>query len=256
MGESVVYSELDRRWKQTCRVLLGGEVGKLADFEAYLTKYVEPIFERKSCLSGRKTYVSLPNFCKGASFISNDEMEEYEGRIRAAKLSVNDIKDIDSIVWALCENIAYSGNIVTGNSNFVEASNSCVDSTYIYRASDYYGATYIACSSNGRFDQYVFGCNWTGESKFIITSYDTYKLTRCFETLRTFTSTDCYYTANLEDCTGCLFSFNQRNKRHLIGNLALPKQDYQKLKEKLVAEMRETLKAKKSVPSIVEIIRD
>ncbi|MFA5929368.1 MAG: hypothetical protein WC861_00635 [Candidatus Micrarchaeia archaeon] len=247
---------LDRKWRSTCRILLGKEVGGLEAFEGYLTKYVEPIFEKKSFISGKPTYVSLPNFCKGAAFISNDEAGEYAKSLASVKFTANDIKDIDSILEALGGHAAYSGNLITGNSQFVEQSNSCVDSTFVFRSTDYYGASYIAYSSNGRFDECVFGCNYTGESKFIITSYDTYKLTRCFETLRTFTSADCYYTANLEDCSGCLFSFNQRSKRNLIGNLALPKDEYAGLKAKLVAEMAETLARKKSLPSIIELIRD
>lgn len=253
-GNSAAYAELDRRWKSTCRILLGTEVGGLSEFEKYLSRYTEPIFEKKSCLSGKPTYVSLPNFCKAARFISNDEEGKYNETPPGKALSINEVKDIDSIVAALGGNLAYSGNLVTGNSKFVEESNSIVDSAYVYRSCDYYGASYVAYSSNGRFDEHVFGCNWTGESKFIICSHDTYKLARCFETLRCFTSADCYYSANLEDCTGCLFSFNQRSKRNLIGNLALPKDEYASLKAKLVSEMAETMKAEKAVPSIIEII--
>ncbi|MCX6769620.1 MAG: hypothetical protein NT051_02985 [Candidatus Micrarchaeota archaeon] len=247
---------LDRKWKATCRVLLGQEVGALLEFEKYLAHYAEPIFEKRSFISGKPTYVSLPNFHKGAKFISNDEAGEYCKSVSKMKFSPNDIKDIDSILQTFAGQAAYSGNLITGNSQFVEQSNSCVDSAFIFRSSDYYGASYIAYSSNGRFDECVFGCNYTGESKFIITSYDTYKLTRCLETLRTFTSSDCYYTANLEDCSGCLFSFNQRSKRNLIGNLALPKDEYAGLKTKLIAEMAETLQKKKALPSIIELIRD
>ena len=250
------YAELDRRWKATCRVLLGCEVGELSDFEKYLTEYVEPIFEKRSFLSGKPAYVSLPNFCKAAKFISNDEEEKYDSSPPGKGLSINDIKDIDSILAALGESIAYSGNIITGNSKAVEQSNGCIDSTYVLRSSDYFGASYIAYSSNGRLDEYVFGCNWTGESKFVITCYDTFKLVRSLETLRCFTSADCYYSANLEDCAGCLYSFNQRSRRNLIGNLALPKGEYAALRAKLVSEMAETLRDKKALPSIIGIIRD
>jgi len=250
------YDELDRKWKATCRVLLGQEVGELASFEKYLSRYVEPIFEKKSFLSGKPCFVSLPNFCKKAKFISNDEQEKFRQAIAANPLSINDIKDIDSIISALGETAAYSGNIVTGNSKFVEQSNGIIDSTYVFHSSDYFGASYVAYSSNGRLDEYVFGCNWTGESKFVITCHDTFKLTRSFETLRCFTSADCYYSANLEDCADCLFSFNQRSRRHLIGNLALPKDEYKGLKQKLVSEIAEELKSKKSLLSIVELICD
>jgi len=256
MNSSQVYSELDRRWKATCRILLQGEVGNLADFRPYLAKYAEPIFEKKSDISGQKTIISLPNFCIAARFISNDETGEYAKRLPQAKLSINDTKDIDSAIRALSENFVYSGSIVTGNSLFVEDSNSCVDSTFVLSSSDYYNSKYIAYSTNGRQDEHIFGSSYTGESKFIITSYDTYRLTRCFETLRTFTSYDCYYSANLENCSDCLFSFNQRGKRRLVGNLELPKAEFGAIKAKLVSEIASELGRKKNAQSILEIIRD
>jgi hypothetical protein len=67
-------------------------------------------------------------------------------------------------------------------------------------------------------------------------------------------ASDSYYSASLEDCTNCLFTFNQRNKHYLIGNVPLAKDKYATLKAKLIGEIRDELKRKKSIPSVIQII--
>ena len=64
--------------------------------------------------------------------MSYDENEAYSiGLARKVKLGINEIKDIDSALDALAGNVAYSGNIVLGNSGFVERSNRCANAYYV-----------------------------------------------------------------------------------------------------------------------------
>jgi hypothetical protein len=51
-----------------------------------------------------------------------------------------------------------------------------------------------------------------------------------------------------------MFSFNQRHKSYLIGNVQLTKEKYGELKAKLVGEIRDEFKRKKKLPSVIEII--
>ena len=106
-------------FRTTCRVLLQGEVGELDDFKPYLMRYVENVAGVKSALSGKGVTISSPEFSPGAKFISHVEMEEYNKRLRAVRLDLNSIKDIDSAVSALGEQLYYCGDIITGNSEAV-----------------------------------------------------------------------------------------------------------------------------------------
>ena len=74
------------------------------------------------------------------------------------------------------------------------------------------------------------------------------------ETLHLNIASDCYYSASLENCNDCIFSFNQKNRHFLIGNLQMEKDAYNALKDKLLAEIRDTLQRDKSVISIAELI--
>ncbi|MFH1284980.1 MAG: hypothetical protein ABIH99_00175, partial [Candidatus Micrarchaeota archaeon] len=100
----------------------------------------------------------------------------------------------------------------------------------------------------------VFGSNVIASSKFVLCGYKAYKDARCMEIMRTYDSSDCYYVANVEACMNCMFSFNQRSKNYLIGNLQMPKDEYAKLKENLLEDIAETIKTKKKIPSIVDIV--
>jgi hypothetical protein len=50
-----------------------------------------------------------------------------------------------------------------------------------------------------------------------------------------------------------MFCFNLKNRRHCIGNLALPTDKYMKIKAKLLEEMRQELSKKKKLPRLEEI---
>ena len=246
--------DINQAWKETCQVVLGGEVGELGKFEHYLSRYVEPVYSKKSALSGRPVTISISNFGPRAKFISNDEQEEYEKLLRSVRLDVNAVKDLDSLAAALGEHLYYAGNQVTGNSSDVRESDNVIDSHHVWRSAEVWGGKYVARSSMARGDEYIFGVNWSGNASYCINCYETYKQSRCLETLSVWTSSDCYYSARLEGCADCLFSFNQKNKHHLIGNRPFSKEEYSKHKQKLLGDLRERLRSTHDAPSIINIL--
>jgi DNA-directed RNA polymerase subunit H (RpoH/RPB5) len=253
---SQTYNILNKAWKSTCKVLLGEEIGDISEYNDYVSKYLEPIITRKSAVSGKDVAVFSHNFCKDAKFISHDEADEYNKKLRTMKLDINEIKDIDSILQALSDKICYCGNVTTGNSREVEGSDGITNSMFVYKSSEVYDSKYVAFSDSVRSGEYIFGTNWSGESKFLIKGYETGMLVRSMEIIRTAFGSDCYYTASVDESTNCMFSFNQIARHNLIGNVEFPKDEYKKLKDKLIEDIRTTLKSKKTIPTIVDILRD
>ncbi|MFH1520814.1 MAG: hypothetical protein ABID61_04160 [Candidatus Micrarchaeota archaeon] len=252
---STPNADINTAWKKTCRVLFGEDIGDLTEYENWLLKYVEPFGMEKSAISGKEVIVSSKNVCHGAKFLSLDETGIYMEKIGNVTFNVNDIKDIDSIIGTVREKAYYIGNVVLGNSLNVEITNRCINSSFIYKTQDVYDCKFVACSSVLRFAEYIFGGNAIGEgSKFNIKTFETYKNVRCMETIRNYVASDCYFTGSLENCTNCMFSFNQRNKSHRIGNHQFTPEEYHKLKEKLIQDIRDMLKAKKTIPSLIDII--
>ncbi len=244
---------INRAWKSTCKILLKDEIGDLWDYEKYLSQYIDPLASNKSLISGKDVSIAPMPFCKKARFISDEESNVYDRKLRELKLDINKLKDIDSILENIGE-IFYSGNIVRGNSREVLESDCCFSSSYVYKCSDVYANQHVAYTCNTRKSEYLFGCNWGGGSRYLIKCSQIFEQIRCFETLHTISISDCYYAANLEGCANCMFTFNQKSKRNMIGNVQLSAERYDKLKEKLIEEIRETLKAKKCIEPVEQVI--
>jgi len=249
------FTYIEKAWRNTCKVLLGEEIGSLEDYKAYLTKYVDPLVVKRSALSGREVVVSSEKTCKSARFLGQEEVTDYLNGIGSAKFDINKIKDLDSAIETLSEKVYYIGNVVLGNSQYVETVNRCINSSFVYKAQDVYDCKYVAYSSMLRFAEYIFGGNAIGEaSRFNIKTFETYKNVRCMETVRNYVASDCYFTGNLNACTNCMFTFNQRHKSNMIGNTEFRQEEYRILKNKLIDDIRETLRTKKTIPTIIDII--
>jgi hypothetical protein len=245
---------ISKAWESTCRVFLGRPVGGIETYEKYLQKYVMPCGVSKSALSGDEVVVT-GNYAKGSKFIAGNEIQRYAPIIEQAKLNINEIKDIDSILRALSEHICYSGSDVLGNSSFVAHSNRIVDSSFVYKAHDVFYSKYVAHTYLSKYSEYIFGCESVGQgTHFAVKSFETWQDSRLFECVRVYLSSDIMYSANLEHCSDCLFSFNLRSKQRCIGNLALSQENYSKLKAKLQEEMAQELESKRALISILDII--
>jgi len=249
-GDSEVFRELDKRWKITSKLLFGGEVGPLSDYADWLSKRADAVFHEKSSFSGKEVSFGFGQYCTGSRRISFDEADLGK---KFAPIPINSLKDIDSIAQALSERFAYAGNMILGNSGYIEKSANVSDSYYVLGSSRIGDSKYIAYSSMGRACDHVFGTAAPGDSSYLIRCNDTFHVKRAFELWMTANCSDCYYTHNMASCTDCMFSFNLKNKRHAIGNLELEPDKYRSIKSALVSQIAGELKRKKSVPSLIEI---
>ena len=247
--------DINQAWKSTCRVIFGEEIGEIQEFSAYLKKYTDPISSRPSALSGKEAFLSEGDFCPGAAFIRYDENEEYSKKLASKfRLGINQLKDLDSILEALGENACYAGSIVLGNSAEVSESNRCTNANAVKASSDIYDSKYVAFSSMVRYGEHVFGCTSMGECKFMVRGFRCHRSSRMFESVHTEHSSGCFFCGNIDGCQDMMFSFNQRSGRHMIGNCQLSREEYSKLKVKLVEDIRTTLEAKRNVTSVIEIV--
>lgn len=248
---SEAYNELNKRWKSTCRILLGGEVGELSDYAKWLYEKNGPRLLHKSEISGKEVVLSSDVYSKNASYISFDEADLGK---KYPPLSINEIKDIDSLISAVADRIIYSGNIILGNSRFVEQSSTITEGVCIHHTERNAFSKYVAYSTRGGYSDHVFGCYGFGPAHFSIKCGGVWDVTRGFCISKSDFSTDIYFSHGLTNCYDCIFCFNVRNKRNAIGNLVLPREKYSQLKLKLVSEMREKLMKEKRLPFLFELI--
>jgi len=246
----VTVDSLDRDFRATCRAVLGTEIGGMEEFAEWLSYGNEPMTHTKSQVSGREMYSSPPYYAPGGKWMA---FEEVDFNKRFAPLSINDMKDIDSVARATQERLFYAGNIYFGNSGFIELSSNINDSFYVYRTCGNGNSKYLAYSTIGRRDTSVYGCNGAEESSHCIKCVRAFKSSRCFELWMGQNCTECYYSSGLTGCTNCFFCFNAKNLKNAIGNVELPPERYKAIKEKLLAEIAEMLRKKKSAPTLLQI---
>lgn len=238
---------INESFKSTCKILFGEEVGELAEFEPYLKEMLAKGLVAKSSVSGKEVFLSSQHYSKNAKFIALEEVGA-----KQPALNVNSIKDIDSILSSLGE-FAYCGNKNLGICTNVRKSDSCSDSTEIVSSSEVLGSKYIANCYGMRQSEHSFGCMLGGEVGFCIKGHVIFYSKRCFESYLCFRSTDLYSCFNCRGAADCMFSFNQVSKRNMVGNVELPKEKYLVLKKKLLGEVAQVLRKRKSFPSVFEL---
>lgn len=241
---------LDGKWHDVCKVLFGAEACSFSECENWLKEFVEPLSYNRSSISGKEVISAPTSYSKDAKWLS---FEEVNFSKKFEPLSINDVKDIDSLLDAISERVYYSGNIVFGNSSYIEKSSNLNDSHYIYGVGRHGNSKYIAYCAIGRLNENCFGCNGNGEASYCVRCCRSFRNNRCFEAWMCQGCSDCYYSSGLTGCSECIFCFNLRSKKHAIGNLILEISKYKTIKEKLIAEMREILSKQKKLPSLSEL---
>ncbi len=249
--EAECLAELEKRWQQACRLVLGGEIGEMLRYEEWLSALPDRVYTAKSAISGREVAFSTGDYPASARKISFDEAD-FLGK--PEPLEVNDIKDIDSLISAVKERVSYCGNVVLGNSSHVVGSTNITDSHYLYRASRSGDSKYLAYCSMSRLSENCFGVASPGESQHLIAGNSTYRAKRGLELWMAANTSDSYFVFYTNNCSDCMFCFNAKNLRYAIGNTVLGKEKYMAVKSALLEQFRDELEAKKKLPSLLEII--
>ncbi|VVB58816.1 Uncharacterised protein [Candidatus Anstonella stagnisolia] len=249
--DAQLYATLNKGWKSTCKILFGKEIGELEGYEEYLSEYLPPSAKRKSLISGKNVIIAKDSYPKNARFISEDELTTNKNYA----LSINDIKDMDSLVRALGENAEYTGNRFLGNSAFVSESDIVLDSQYVHNSTNIEQSTYVYSSyMMRRGSKYSYGSGWTAAGEFVVRCVAGINLRRCIETHFAADCSDAYFSFDCHGCNDLLFCFGQRSKSHCIGNLALAREKYAQIKQKLLGEIAGELEKKKKFPSLFELV--
>ncbi len=247
------FGAVDSAWKTLCKILFGTEVGSLREFEPYLKEAMLPFMVVKSSVSGKDVLLSNHLYPKGAAFVASDEISAANSKTKP--VSINDIKDIDSLFRAAEESMVYCGNKAFGknaNVSLVDNAIDCIDVYYSHNVRNVKKGAYISCV---RESEYIFGIPAFPKIHYSIRCLEGINANRMFETYYSNYCADIYYSFNCYNCSDVIFGFNLRGKRHVIGNLELPKEKYAELKKKLTAEIADELAKNKRAFSISDLAR-
>ena len=160
------YETLDRKFKETCKVVLGEPVGDLQGFLQWLSLHPGKIPAKKSSLSQKQVVFTRMEYC-GEQFISFDEIDFGK---QYSKIEPQSLKNLHSIVRSFSDRFYYCGNLILGNSKFIESSTNISDCHYTYEAILHTNSKYILKCNHGRQDDSLFGVYGSGESSFCIST--------------------------------------------------------------------------------------
>ncbi len=257
---SELYEKLNQAWKQTCKIVLGDEVGELSEYKPWLKEifkeYYSPEYGAwrkavESKLTDKEVYIFAPFYKKDVKFAEYDLLKNK----KIEPLSIDEIKDIDTILDAWKERWYYRASVVLGRSAWVEESDSVFNSTFVYRSYGITGSSYIAYTLWMRDgSKYVFGSGNGLEYKFSIRSSYGANITRGVGAYYFANVSDIYFSHYIFDSNEVMFSFNQIGKRYVIGNLQLSKEKYLQVKKGLLEQIRDKLIKDKRFPSTIELV--
>ncbi|MCX6770552.1 MAG: hypothetical protein NTX79_00700 [Candidatus Micrarchaeota archaeon] len=249
--EKFNLAPIDSAWRGLCKILFGRDVGGLMKFEPYLKEAMMPYLIAKSSVSGKNVFLSNTLYPARARFISPDEIPS----LQKSGFNVNDIKDMDSLFRAAGENVAYCGNKVFGknaNVDYVDNAINCIDVYHSHNVRNVKKGAYI---SYVRESECVFGIPAFPKINYSIRCHEGINVNRLFESFYITHSSDMYYSFNCTNCADVIFGYNLRGKRHVIGNIELPKDKYLSIKQKLTGEIADELEKKGRARSTSDIAR-
>ncbi len=241
--------DTDKCFRDVCAILFHADLGEYCDYQKFLGRYSSSLKQTKSTISGKPVFYFEP-YCRNAKIISFDEHD----LVKSEPLQLDELKDIDSLLAAVQERFHYSGNKVFGNYQDVTNSESCSDSFQVFNSQNIFNCDSVLDSQMITDSKYMAGCAWGTFGNFCMNSTEIYKVNRTFEATIVVYSSDVYFGYNCKNCAEIMFCLNQYSKRHCIGNTPLPRDEYFDLKNKLLAEITDELKRKKTFPSLIELL--
>lgn len=244
--------DINKAFRHACDFIFGQEMGDIDEYEQYLIK---PVIGKiaKSSFSDQELFLTSNEYCKDARFFNyENELDEVSNILRKP-LNINEIKDIDSLLSAVQEKGIYAGGKVLGKSTEVVQSDNVHNSQEVYYSSFVYDSKYVAYSHKIRNSEYVFACACTGEDSWIMRSVSIKDAQRCFECSMVTGIYDCYFCYNIHNCNECMFSFHSKSKHNMIGNIVLERDEYRKIKQKLLEEIIDLMKNNKLDFSILNL---
>ncbi len=236
-------------FKSVSKVLFGKEIGELEEFEPYLKETMFPYSMEKSSVSGKEVMLGGNLYKPNGKCLSQDEVKSFG----TAPLSINDIKDIDSLRKAAIERFHFCGNKLFGTTINTGRVDNCIDSSDVYFSHNIYKVKRAAYCSYLREANHVFGVAAFPMAEYCMRCLEGIKILRGFETFYATNASDIYYSFNCDGCSECIFAYNLKHKKNIIGNLQLQKDQYLALKKKLVTEIANELIRKKRIFSIADV---
>jgi len=155
---------------------------------------------------------------------------------------IDEKDNLDSVLKKVSSIALYSPELKEGNNH---NNGLC---PILYHGSDGYKVSDLTYSKQCGYCTHTSKCEGVfgssiliNSSKYCLRCHDSNKLTACMDCDSCSNCSYCYFCHNCEGLTECMFCFNAKSLRYAIGNVQYPKEEYLKLKQKILVEMQKRI---------------
>ena len=240
-----MHPQIEKAFRTVSKTLFGKELTNLQSYEKWLFENVRMPTEHKSAVSDKIVYLPFFSFFQATreKVVKLEEGEE----IGKKKISSEDAErlSIENAGKLLADIKLYAPEAMVGKNIAVEKSSRYGFSSYCYYGETFVNSKYCAYCMWPRQSEYAFGCDYLFSSKFCIKCYRSENITRCFEVSHSIDCSDCYFCHNCENLQECMFCFNAKSLRYAVGNVEIGKEEYMKVKKRVLASIYEKIEKEK-----------
>ena len=242
--------EVEGAFSRTASLVLGAKLSGIDNYAKWLYAHAHNMEQVKSAASGRQMlflpYVTaLPKLHRGRMLTMGEALWLGENSAMAPEEAEGiSLKNAHEKI----------GPLAYFPVEFREGKNPCITgcfmslhTSYCYRTSAMVYSKLCACGMWPRSSEHCFGFDTLWDCSFCINCYHSVKLSRCFECDSCHGCTGCYFCHNAENCRDCMFCFNAKNLKNAIGNVEYPREEYLRIKNRLLSEISGELEKKKSL---------
>ena len=234
---------IEDAFSKTASVVLGKPRSGVDRYLPWLSQRTNPAEKVPSCLSGK--LLLLPDHTHFSQFPAERllSLEEAEYVAERLKISEDEAEGMDFANAAkTISDIAYlSPEWQMGISRDNLECKVEIDSTNCYSGTLPINSKYCAGFYWVRESEHIFGGNEVRASAFCMRCYRSERLQRCFEVDSSSDCSDCLFCHNCENVHDSIFCFNAKNLKNAIGNVEIPREEYLKVKARVLAEINAQL---------------
>ncbi len=239
---------MEDSFKLTTKLVLGKELSPLDAYAPFLSLRTEPI---RSVTSPFGSTLAYSDYFINKHVPKHRMINAHESVYLSDKgLSLDKIEGTP-----LAKLISNLSSIAFFPANFrIGSDENNVLCPYVYDASDGYKTSdntmskKVAYCIHPHSCEAMFGCGvLVKDCKYCLRCYNSTKLTMCMDCDSCSNSSNCLFCHNVENCTECMFCFNVKAKRYAIGNVEYPKEEYMKMKKRIMDELVTMLEKNKKL---------
>lgn len=237
--------EIEKAFESVTKSVFGTPLRGHESYGSWLLEHVRAPVTLKSAVSGKS--IVVPSFSyytePGRRAVTLEESVEEGKKMMEAK----DIERLElrNAAELLAPIKLYSPDVMFGTNIAIEDCGVYFWSSHCYASTWAGHAKYCGYCMWPRNSELCFGCEFAMSCKSCLKCYHSVELARCFEVSHSNSCADSLFCHNCENLENCMFCFNAKGLRYAIGNVVVSKENYEKMKALVLADILSHLEKNK-----------